>query len=115
VEQFVRNPGHHDRALRVRADILKANPSLYRDLIQEQVQRLRCEQLPINCGRNRIELADVIGPGEFDFEAAAPAIRNRHCEPERPSPAVVSCLAARRNRSNRKPISSSRRTNENRD
>jgi hypothetical protein len=61
-------------ALRFGAHVLEANTSQLKDSFQEQVHRLRCEQLPINCGRNRIELADVIGPGELNLKSSSSAI-----------------------------------------
>jgi hypothetical protein len=43
-------------------------------LMQEQVHRLCCKQLPIEGWRNWVELPHVICPGEFDFKPTASTI-----------------------------------------
>jgi hypothetical protein len=42
--------------------------------MQEQIHRLRCEQLPIEGWRNWIELPHVIGPGEFNLQPSTPSV-----------------------------------------
>jgi hypothetical protein len=42
--------------------------------MQEQIHPLRREQLPIDGGRNRIELPHVIRPCEFNLKSASSAI-----------------------------------------
>src|SRR5262249_18172347 len=59
---------------RFRADMVQANPSRLDYSIQEQVHRLRHQQLPIDARRNRIKPPHVIGPGEFNLQPSASAI-----------------------------------------
>jgi hypothetical protein len=45
--------------------------------MQEQVHRLCRKQLPIHGRRNWVELANIIGPGEFNLKAvASPIVAN---------------------------------------
>src|SRR5262245_4703120 len=70
-QQVARNSGHHDCLLRVRADYSERTRG---NLIQEQVQRLRRQQLPIDDWRNWVELPHVISPGEFNLQSSASSV-----------------------------------------
>jgi hypothetical protein len=74
IRLIVRNSGHHNRPLRVSAYVFKTNTSRHDNLIQEQVHRLRREQLPVNGRRNWIELSHVICPCEFNLKSPTSSI-----------------------------------------